>query len=201
MFLGAAVVLFIALLLGTIFCGWICPYGLLSELAHRQAREHTPRFFPFWSKALLTAAGLILVLAAVDTPLLNQLSMPGWISRALQHAALYQEFLWGVLFVAVFLGVESALNVRLWCRYLCPQSVLISLASLLLPVALQVRFTPKRCTCKASDRPCLPACPLNLNPRKPALKQRLECINCGDCVDACRERGGALSLSCRAKKS
>lgn len=194
MLMGAGLVLLLALVMGRVFCGWLCPFGLLSELAHPKGQGKAARFFPFWSRALLVLAGLAAVVVAAPGPVLNQLSMPGWISRALQHAVLYREFLPGVLAAAVLLLLEAAGKTRLWCRWLCPQSVLLSLASVVLPRSLQVGFSPGRCTCKASDRPCLPACSLGLNPRKPGLRQRLECTNCGDCADACRRRGGALAL-------
>jgi ferredoxin-type protein NapH len=217
MLIGTLLVLLIAVVLGPAFCSWLCPYGLLSELGHGLSRRlgrrpapatpdatpepgtskpDGPPDVPFLFRLLWVLAGLAMVAVAVPFPLLNQLSMPGWYTRLWQSLALYSAPIWGglVLLLAV-LGLEIALGKRLWCRYFCPQSVLISLFGAIFPKRLQVAFTRKKCTCPASDRVCQKTCSLCLDPRSPlALSQRLQCTNCGDCVDACRNRGQALGL-------
>ena len=200
MLVGAGISLALACLLGPVFCAWICPFGLLSELCHREKTadtKHSPsaRAASFAGKGLLTAAGLLAVLLFVPTPLLNQLSMPGWYSRAMQHAILYKDALWGaVVIIPVVLLAERLSGKRFWCRYVCPQSVLISLAGLVLPGRFKVCFTSRSCTCPASARPCINACSLGLNPRRTGKAQYLLCTNCGDCVDACRKKGRALTF-------
>ncbi|MDL2316195.1 4Fe-4S binding protein, partial [Desulfovibrio sp. OttesenSCG-928-A18] len=214
MFLGAGLVLLVALLLGPVFCSWICPYGFLSELTHglqagkkAQAAPQAARLEPagaagpsprpIAARAGIALLGLGLVLFISPVPLLNQLSMPGWYSRGLQHLVLYGDLLVGAgIMLLLFLLLEGVIGKRIWCRYICPQSVLISLAAWLMPARLRVRFTRKSCTCPASDRACLAACSLGLNPRAPkSAAQRLQCTNCGDCIDACRARGGALDFA------
>lgn len=219
--IGGLISLLIAFLLGPVFCSWLCPYGLLSELAHRperikdeepgspvlkspllpqqQARRGKASDLlesPFMLRLCIAGAGLLLVAGIVPFPLLNQLSMPGWYSRTLQHLPLDTGMLWGgLVFLLGMLLLECILRKRIWCRYLCPQSVLISLSGLLLPKRLQVAFKPKQCTCAANDRVCGKACSLALDPRRPAsAAQKAQCTNCGDCVDACRDRGRALAM-------
>jgi ferredoxin-type protein NapH len=207
MFLAFGISLLCAFLLGSVFCSWLCPYGLFSEIAHslgwrvgglRRIRQGTgsakAALIPFVLKAGIVCAGLALVALYCPVPLLNQLSMPGWYTRALQKAIQYREFLWGAVLPATALLVEIWTGKRWWCRYVCPQSVLISLAGLLLPARLRIGFIPRACAC-GKERPCLQACSLGLNPRKTNAAQRLQCTNCGDCVDACRRRGGALRLA------
>ena len=41
--IGAGMVLAIAFCLGTVFCSWICPFGLFSELVNRLACRVWPR--------------------------------------------------------------------------------------------------------------------------------------------------------------
>lgn len=200
MLIGAGSALLFAALLGPVFCSWVCPFGFLSELVHPERR---PGFttkglppvsaVPFLYKALLAAAGAALVALLVPVPFLNQLSMPGWYSRFFQHLILYREFLTGaVLCIFAILLAERIARRRFWCRYCCPQSVLISLAGFVLPWRWRVRFAKKSCTCSAAERACLAACGLDLDPRSASPAQRLQCTNCGDCVDACKGRGGAL---------
>ena len=201
MLIGMGIALLLAALMGPVFCAWICPYGLLSELLHRERVSQDTKNVPpmtgrsFAGKALLVLTGLLAVVFFLPVPGLNQLSMPGWYSRAIQHAVLYREALWGaVIMIPAVLLAERISGRRFWCRYICPQSVLIALAGLVLPGRFGVRFAPKACTCPASDRSCMKTCSLNLNPRKQDTAQRLQCTNCGDCIDACKKRGRALSF-------
>ncbi len=196
--IGAGAALLLALALGRVFCSWLCPYGLLSELVFslrgRRGANDPRNPGGASSRMLLAGLGLLGVALLLPAPYLNQLSLPGWYSRAAQHAAFYGALPWGVLALPALLGVEFLAGRRLWCRYVCPQSVLIGLMAGL-PAGLRLCFAPKKCACPKDDRACLGACSLNLNPRAPTMRQRLECTNCGDCVDACRARGRALRLS------
>lgn len=220
--IGLLIALGIAFLLGPVFCSWLCPYGLLSELVHgfsakrhedsdaplvslsslpqkeSRGRKGIVNFTesPFMVRLGIVAFGLALAAFVAPFPVLNQLSMPGWYTRTWQHAALGTGILWGGLaLLLVMLLLEFILRKRIWCRYLCPQSVLISLSGLLLPRRLQVSYKPKSCTCAANDRACGKACSLDLDPRHPVkTAQRVQCTNCGDCVDACRSRGRALEM-------
>ena len=207
---GAALVLLTALLLGRVFCSWICPYGLASEWAcairgkrparvrEESAPKHDAGIRAFAVRAAVALFGLLAVLLFLPEPLLNQLSMPGWYTRALQHAALFGfPPLYGVLIFLALLLAEAFTGRRFWCRCLCPQSVPLSLFAALSRTGLRLRFVRKQCACGGNDRPCLAACSLDLNPRDITLVQRLNCTNCGDCADACRSRGKALRLALR----
>jgi len=210
---GAVLVLLIALLLGRVFCGWMCPYGLASELffamrgkqrAHKKtqrARIHDAGIRPFAARASVAVFGLLAVLLFFPEPYLNQLSMPGWYTRAMQHAAFFGLPLYGALLFFAMPLLEGFIGSRIWCRYLCPQSVLLSLFAAPARPGLRLRFARQQCTCAGLERPCLAACSLALNPREITFGQRLDCTNCGDCVDACRLRGKALRFALRDEKS
>ena len=204
---GAVLVLLIALLLGRVFCGWMCPYGLASEMVFAisnrwrvqkktaAALGHDAGIRPFAVRAAVAGLGLVAVLSFLPEPYLNQLSMPGWYTRVLQHAAFFGAPLYGALLFPVVLLLEGFVGSRFWCRRLCPQSVLLSLFAALPWPGLRLRFVRNQCVCVKNDRPCLTACSLVLNPRAITFTHRLDCTNCGDCVDSCRSRGKALRLS------
>jgi ferredoxin-type protein NapH len=202
---GAGLTLLLALLMGPVFCGWLCPYGFFSELAHgialkcgRGAKKPLPPLFAV--KALIVCAGLLAVLFYAPMPLLNRLSMPGWYALAMQHAVFYREALPGpLLLFPLLLAAEILSGRRFWCLGLCPQSVLIALAGAVLPGRLQVRFNGKSCTCAGSGKPCREHCSLDLDPRAEHRRRRLQCSNCGDCVDVCRKKGGALRFAFGSK--
>ncbi|MDR2825164.1 MAG: 4Fe-4S binding protein, partial [Deltaproteobacteria bacterium] len=87
--IGAGLVLLFAAVMGPVFCGWICPFGLLSELVYnlRQGKKKNypatgkTSAKPFLGKLLLTALGLAAVFLCIPVPWLNQLSLPGWYTR------------------------------------------------------------------------------------------------------------------------
>ncbi|MCL1890064.1 MAG: 4Fe-4S binding protein, partial [Desulfovibrionaceae bacterium] len=150
---------------------------------------------PFVFRGAIAVVGLLAVLLFLPEPMLNQLSMPGWYTRALQTAAFSGQPLYGALFFPALLLLEGITGKRFWCGYLCPQSVLLSLFAAIPRPGLRLRYARRECSCASKERACLKACSLALNPRENTLSQRLNCNNCGDCVDACRSRGKALRLS------
>ncbi|WP_300154803.1 4Fe-4S binding protein [Solidesulfovibrio sp.] len=196
--LGAGLALVLALALGPVFCAYACPYGLLSEWAHALSRRlgrARPGRFPrggLAARTLLAGIGLAAVGVLGLPPLLNLLSLPAAYSRLWQHAA--SGLFWlPVLAVPALLLVEALCGARLWCRFVCPQSVLLALVHRLAAHGLRLAFEAKRCTCGRDDRACLTACSLDLDPRRKTPSAA--CTNCGDCVEACRRRGRALGFS------
>lgn len=207
---GGAVVLLLALCLGRIFCSWLCPFGLLSEMVYKlrggSARKTGRPGFPF--RAAVLGIGLLLV-PLLGFPLLNQLSLPGGLSLGLLNAAaplstktaptlaqLAVFFAVPFLPVLLVLAAEAVSGKRLWCRWLCPQSVLLSLMARL-PVGPRLQRSLGRCVCKGKTQACRQACPLGLDPRNPRSSSPLECTNCGACVLACSNahEGGPALLS------
>ncbi len=216
--MGAVLSLALALLLGRVFCSWICPYGLFSELIYslrRRAADVNPasgsagrnRAFAFKaSVVLLGLAGA----AVLGFPLLSQISMPGELSLAplivwqeagrVTEVALAALLFWTLALPVAALAVEALGGKRFWCRYICPQSVLLGLAARCLPArlpGLRIAWRAFDCTCKG-ERPCRAACSLALNPRQPGGPPRRDCVMCGDCLKACAGRGGALRWQWRA---
>ncbi len=193
--LGALATLLLAACLGRVFCSWLCPYGLLSEGIHRLSGlcgTKINRRKPWHGIAMRSCVfvfGLALV-ALCGFPLLNRLSLPGEISL-LPLLLWNKTFAWDFFaFLLVLLCLELFLGRRLWCRFLCPQSVLLSVVARFAP-GMKVRWTPEACTCDKHS-PCQSACSLALNPRQKGGPNRCECNNCGDCVKECSHHGNAL---------
>ena len=155
---------------------------------------------------MIALVGLALV-PLLGFPLLNQLSLPGGLSLGFLtaaaplssktiHTVLEHLLFFAVPFLPVItvLAVELVTGERLWCRWVCPQSVLLALMARL-PVAPRLRRTLSRCTCKGEPA-CRRACSLGLDPRNPRSASPLECTNCGACVLACsRVHGGPAALA------
>jgi ferredoxin-type protein NapH len=212
---GALLTLALAFFMGRVFCSWICPYGFFSELVHAlrlrlggkselEKFEKKKQARAFGVKGGLVLAGL-LAAAALGWPVLNMLAMPGELS--LVPRMVWQEADPSVLVVfgivvlpLVALLAELVTGRRLWCRYVCPQSVFLGLAARFLPrsvAGMRIGWQASRCSC-GKDAPCRAACSLGLNPRNAAGPERRDCTMCGDCLKACARKGGALCFQSHA---
>ncbi len=200
--MSTGIILIIAMCFGTIFCSWICPFGLLSELVHGLAKRVLPNTFRklnfqisgFKIKIYILSSGLIFFFLFCTTPVINQLSMPLWYSQIFQYLFIQKHISFAVLFVAVILFVEFISRNRLWCRYICPQSFLLVIAKLLNPFHLKVGYRKEKCIGNKNNNPCQKACSLSLDPRTLNNLLETECNNCGDCIVACKKLGKALNF-------
>ena len=196
------------------------PLRLLSELVsslrrraagvsggHKESdsRQRDRRDAAFRGRAGIVLLGLVGA-AVLGFPLLSLLSMPGELSLAPLLARQEAGRADGLILLSALalpvaaLALEALGGRRFWCRYVCPQSVLLGLAARCLPQGapgLRMTWRASACTCKG-ETPCRAACSLALNPRRAAGPPRRDCVMCGDCLKACAARGGALRWSLRA---
>ena len=200
-FIGAGLVLGIAFFLGTVFCSWICPFGLLSEWTHALARRFRPGRLDIKVlksgpavKLILFCCGVASVFLFFQSSMLNQASLPFQYATVFQYLFMQNHIFWAAWILMAILFVELIFRRRLWCRWVCPQSVLIALSGRCNPFVLKVCFNPKKCLSDKASPPCKNACSLDLDPRCLNGANRLLCTNCGDCIDACRIAGSALDF-------
>ncbi len=200
--MGAGLVLAIAFIMGTIFCSWICPFGLLSELINRFAFRFRPKKIiklkivknAFAVKAVIFFVGFFMAVIIFGSSILNQISLPFQYSNIFQYLFM-QKYLFGAVWLLmVILVAEFIFCKRVWCRWICPQSVLVALAGQCNPFGLKILFAKKNCISSKASPPCKKACSLDLDPRNLNFQSRLQCTNCGDCIDACRKTGKALDF-------
>jgi ferredoxin-type protein NapH len=182
--IGAAPLVLLALALGSAFCGWVCPFGLLSEGLDRLRRRRTWRPGAQDRARRVRGVALAAVLAGsalAALPLGALLQGP----RALTVAALEAAYLGAVSpfaawTLAALLALDLLLPRRLFCRALCPAGALASV--LRTPRTLRIALERKRCVCRGAAH-CLAACPWGIDPRSAG---RLDgCTSCLACVEAC----------------
>ncbi|MCD4742708.1 MAG: 4Fe-4S binding protein [Desulfobacteraceae bacterium] len=201
--IGAGLVLGIAFFLGTIFCSWVCPFGLLSELINRLACRFRLkkiinvifRTNALAVKVVIFCAVFLASIIFFSSPVLNQISLPFQYSNIFQYLFVQKHLFGAIWFIGAILALEFVLSTRVWCRFICPQSVLLTIASLFNPFRLKIVFKDKNCISDTVLPPCQRACSLDLDPRHLSFMNRAQCTNCGDCVDACRKTGKALGFS------
>jgi ferredoxin-type protein NapH len=202
--LGAFVALVIALFLGTVFCSWVCPFGLLSDFGQSISRLLMPQtkksknmhLGSFKIKIVIFLTGLAGFLTFSTTPVLNQFSLPAWYSRIFQFIFTQKHFSLAIFFILFVLIVEIVFKKKLWCRYICPQSVLLILVKLLNKrKRLKINYKPEKCfDPRKGNEPCIKVCTMGLDPRNLPKRMETECTNCGDCIVICKQFGQALKF-------
>jgi ferredoxin-type protein NapH len=194
--------------LGRVFCSWICPAGFLFEMSDR-LRNAFPNLklpvndFSIWrgNKYVLLTAGLALAFL-FGFPLLGYFYPPALLGREVGHAA--DSFFYGLVedprlaggialsgisvFLFGILVVEQFVSRRMWCRYLCPGGALYALLGRWR--VLRLKTDLERCTyCSA----CIRVCPVGLDPVRESAG--MECDHCLECQSVCQPKALLLTAS------
>ncbi len=213
LWIGLAIPVVLALLLGRVFCSWICPMGLLTELSDKlrrvlrwlELKPHNIRPARA-TKFVLLGVGLV-VAAWTAAPVLGYVYPPAILNREL-HDLVFGFFdraemgrfgfwagglTWMSLVIAAIVVIELTVSRRWWCRYVCPGGALYCLLGAVRP--LRVYRRESACTlCGA----CNQACHLGLKPMQERV-MGIECDNCGQCISHCSDDALGVGIRLRAK--
>ena len=152
----------LTILVGNLYCGYLCPFGALQELLHfltpARGRMTPGRWAMQWARfgkyvVLLVLVGLFFIgwdrdVLKVDV-LINIFSM------------VWREYNWVILW-SILAG--SVLFTRFWCRYLCPAGAFLSLLGAWAPLK---RILPSK---------YFGRCDLGVS-----TVEELDCIRCDRC--------------------
>jgi ferredoxin-type protein NapH len=179
----------LCLLLGRVWCGWLCPFHLLSDGIHKFRNYFTKNrriFLHSPLRANLTRFGFLLmgtaVAGALSLPILNYFNAPGIISTEAMILVKERWFSIEIVLIITILILELTFLPRFWCRLFCPTGAVLSLFRA--PFGLRVETdmkNPKKPCC--SEHYCEHTCPMGLDPYKES--NDLLCTNCGKCIQAC----------------
>lgn len=175
--------LFLSLLTTAIFgrtyCGYLCPLGLVMDLAYRLKTPQAK--IPSWVKHYAGAVKYILLILVVLLCLhVGGVGPAGWEPFTILY-------LTGIKFAVVILTIvifsASLLYPYLWCRYLCGVGAILGACSAFAPVAVR-----KDKNCDLCER-CIPACPVEAisitgGETLPHIDPTL-CLRCGECFRVC----------------
>ncbi len=187
--IGTVTVVLIYLVFGRAFCGWVCPYGLISELGerlhavliskkiikpHRQP-EHVN--YAFWALFLLLCFTTgYLVFEAVN--------VLGIMSRLI----IYGVWLAALAAVAV-VAAEVLYSRRIWCKSICPVGATYGLLNRI--SAVKVAYTGDCDRCGSCKSVCHAPRLLDVTNRDTGGKDKpilgTDCTMCGRCVDVCHK--------------
>ena len=190
--LGALPVLIVyGLIRGRVFCGWVCPVGLISEfvdwladkLKIKRVEAPVPRHAKVW-----VALGVLVLSAITGVALFEAFNPISAINKGLVLGS--SVGLWVLVAIVV---VELLWARRVWCRSICP---LGGFYEVLGKVGLaNVRMEHEKCTqCGLCQRKCLadPAILDDVIAGTDCIVRAGDCMACGACVESCPTK--ALSM-------
>jgi len=164
------------LILGRVFCGWICPGGFLAQLQE------------YFKKLTKEKKFLYYILTFISS-ILFSLVFFNWITdiRVFFYPTnpAFLPLLLAFIVITAFFYFEAFLGEK-WCRVYCPTGIYHKIT----PFNHIVKpFLIKKESCE-DCKACIKACPMGLDPRKMASINNFDrgiqaCIVCGECVDAC----------------
>jgi ferredoxin-type protein NapH len=177
----------LAMLLGSVFCSWICPISFFSELLDTlkkkiigkkwlQDRILLPRRLIWY-----TLLGELALTMVIGGPIFVFVSPPGLVGREIMNLVFFHTIaLEGAILLPV-LGMNLVTR-RFYCRSFCPLGATLNLIGARRKLA--VTFNHEQCTdCGL----CAQICPLGLYPAK-GMAESIYCWNCGECVDVCKSQ-------------
>lgn len=183
-----AVLIVITLLLGRVFCGWICPLGTLGEWTARAGgklgirKRELPQRADAALRWLKYVVLVVIIAATWRAGTLVWRSYDPWVAW-MHLSAGWDEIVespWSFFSLFVLVIGLSLFIERFWCRYLCPLGAF--LAPLQKVGLVKVRRSEGECI---HCHRCAPACPVRLDPEAKDVEKSAECIACGRCVEAC----------------
>jgi cytochrome c oxidase accessory protein FixG len=179
--------LLVTVVLGRVWCGWLCPQTTLSDLAEWAARrleltvKHNSLHGSLWRKVLLQGVfGLVAFLVASN--LLWYFIPPRLFFARLVTLDLHCATWITLILSGLLVYLDLAVVRRLMCKEICPygrvQTAIVDKATLSLHLP-----DDELEHCIECDS-CLRNCPMEIDIRH---GYQVECTNCGRCLDACRK--------------
>jgi polyferredoxin len=187
LYIPAIVTIVGTLVLGRVWCGWICPLGAILELFGPRGTRKMQAWFRgikygllimlfvmalFGSLAFMWLDPITILVRGVADPVsvvLSIVEVPGFKVGTLLS----------MLMLVLVLGLNS-IEKRFWCRYLCPLGALIGLGSKF--SWIRRRVNEASCV-KCGD--CVKTCPMGAIHPETIKNDPAECIMCMDCAAPC----------------
>lgn len=197
---GVASVILVTMLLGRVFCGWICSALLFKKnipVTKPTKTTAEERRIPYY-----VLGGALLSTFIVGFPVFCVICPVGlFFASVLAIAGLFTslKFSWGIILFPFFLYLELRLF-RKWCSSICPLGALIKIFSKA-NIFLKPAVDNKSCLAK-EDSICGKAdtlCSENIIVKKPDVGASMtNCTKCMDCVAGCP--GKAIHMRLMPKK-
>ncbi len=185
----------LAFVLGRVFCGWMCPFGFILDLADLILPRRLFRLPSFVRNRLNkygVGLGGMAIAGTAGTQVFCTVCPIGAVCRSYGFNSIMSGAETAIIpAIALLDGSEK----RTWCRYLCPVGACFALAAKF--GLVRVDIGAPRCK-KFSCMRCASVCPMGIIPEEQLVQgispkiDMSECILCLRCVSACPH--GAASV-------
>jgi ferredoxin-type protein NapH len=176
-----AVTTVLTLVLGRVFCGWVCPVNtVLDRIRFNGALERGEKLSDHWR--LVKYVLLILIVAG---------AIGGIFSAELDWMQSSSTVL-GMTVIGSMVGIVGMnyLADLFWCRYLCPLGGAVALLSKIAPMRRIVRTHCNDCSI------CVDSCALGaIEPIRGFENDPGECTVCFDCLVACTSSSNGFAFT------
>ncbi|MFQ5844781.1 MAG: 4Fe-4S binding protein [Planctomycetota bacterium] len=201
--LALGTVVLTAALLGRWICGWLCPFGLFSDILDRISLRrfrpaHIWRVGGYVVLVFLVAGSVVFAWAGItgEAPFCSTVCMSGKLYGLLPYYATTAApdvagpgssagvplLVWHALLFVIFLVAAILVSGRVFCRYLCPMGAMLGLANRIAAVKVVHRAE----ACNGCDR-CHETCPMGIDLARPDFLTQSACIRCGRCISVCAQ--------------
>ncbi|MDW7738891.1 MAG: 4Fe-4S binding protein [Bacillota bacterium] len=180
---------FTSMLVGRLFCSWLCPGGGLQEacfyISGKPARGGKANLIKYFIWVPWLILMVIMLFRSGSIPQVDMLfHIPGGISVSQPGDYFVYYF-----FVGLILVLSLAAGKRAFCHYVCWMAPFMiigtKIKSLRFWPSLHLSANPDSCNdCKR----CNKVCPMSLDVNylvKSGIEDDSECILCGSCIDNC----------------
>jgi polyferredoxin len=174
-----ASILVLSIIGNKLFCGWVCPVGVLQEIIHRiPFPEHFKKKLPFkWTNMIRIAVFLLFLVLLFFAGF----SIYGYLNP-------FEFFHFGFQLIAIVMLlvtlIASLFIFRPFCYFLCPLGLITWLAEHIAIVKVKVDGDKcTKCNICVEKSPC-PTVPSILEGKK----SRPDCHPCGRCIEVCPEK-------------
>jgi polyferredoxin len=176
-------------LVGALFCGWLCPLGSVQDWVGRLGRRLLGRRYntlvpPGVDRALGGLRYAVLGFIVVETTRAAHLVFEAWDPYYALVRLWTDDAMPGAIAVLAAVLAASFVVERPWCRWLCPLGALQGLLQLAAP--WKIRRNADLCT---DCGRCTRACPVRTTVAAKTAVRDTRCHRCGDCLAACPVRG------------
>ena len=166
------------LLVGVLFCGWICPLGTLQDWAYKLGRKlKLPLFrMPYKVQRYLQLSRYILYFLLTLGVTFTVLQGTKNLSALMKG----KEIALASLIVLIIFVLAGLFFNRPFCNYICTGGARRGLWSVIRIIGIR-RDTSRCINCKL----CSKSCPMNIDVANTDFVRHPNCIGCMSCLSAC----------------
>lgn len=177
-----------AILLGPIFCGWMCFVGLYQDICRYLGKfiKKEPIELPEKIHGALKYSRYFLFVGSLTIG--GMFLFPGKVWGNFAGLMKGHPTINAAFYFLIMLGILSLFAKRFFCRYFCTFGAKLGLFGLLRPIT--INRSESCISCKACSKECL----MNIQVDKINSLANPNCINCLKCIECCPNNSLKIGL-------